>query len=93
MRIVTYFHGKLISSENPAYALADYLAFMDAYYHPGQIEELGSERAFIAAVREYFDDWLEAIIKDHEYHVVDLSGNRLYDQYLVTKDIDYGKEG
>lgn len=86
MRIEIYLNGKHLESTDLVHGFTNYLAFMAAMNHPGTVEIVGTEKSIAYMFQEYGSDWLNDIFKNHEVHIVDLSGNRLYDQYLVSEE-------
>lgn len=85
MRIEIYLNGRHLESTDLAHGFTNYLAFMAARYHSGSVEIVGTEKTLAYMFNEYASDWLNDMFENHEIHIVDISGNRLYDQFLVTE--------
>ena len=90
MRIETFYRGRSMGSENGWQGLASAMAFISAHDHPGLLEKVGAATAFSQMIEQNFSEWLEAILSKHEYHISDLNGNRLFDQYVVMEDWNNG---
>lgn len=88
MRIEIYLHGKHLTSKSPLYAMANCLAFIRSMEKPGFLKPDEVVDSLHEMMESHFDEWFEGMIKSHELHIVDIEGNRLYDQYLVSEEIN-----
>lgn len=86
MRIETFYRGKSVGTEDGVHGLTSYLAFMTAHDHPDLVGARDPAAVLRSMMMLYFDDWFESIYDHHEVHIEDISGNRLFDQYLVTEE-------
>ena len=90
MRIKTFYRGRSMGSENGWQGLASAMAFISAHDYPDLLEEVGPAKAFYQVIEENFAEWLESIFSTHEFHITDIEGNRLFDQYVVIEDWNLG---
>lgn len=90
MRIAIYHNGHYLTSEEPLYAMTNCMAFINAMENPGKITTENASYSLNNMMENHFDEWFEEIVNHHELHIVDLEGNRLYDQYLITNEVNNG---
>lgn len=85
MRIETFYRGRSMGSETGWQGLSSAMAFISAHDHPGLLSEVGSAKCFAMMIEDHFDEWLESILENHEYHISDIDGEKLFDQYVVSR--------
>lgn len=90
MRIAIYHNGHYLTSEAPLYAMTNCMAFIRSMEKPGFLKAEEVAYSLHEMMESHFDEWFEEIVNNHELHIVDLEGNRLYDQYLVTSEVNNG---
>lgn len=86
MRIAIYHNGHYLTSESPLYAMTNCMAFINAMENPGYVSPQNASYSLNNMMASHFDEWFEEILNHHEIHFVDIDGNRVYDQFLITED-------
>lgn len=88
MRIAIYHNGHYLTSEEPLYAMTNCMAFINAMENLGMVTPENALYSLNNMMVSHFDAWFEEMITSHEMHIVDMDGNRLYDQYLISKEVN-----
>lgn len=84
MKIVSYIRGRYLGSEDPAEGYQTYLGCV-AVMIGVDPEGMDNHELYNFAFSR-FDSWFEDLVENHEVHLVTYHGDRILEQYLVTKD-------
>ena len=83
MKVVTYYHGKYLDTSDLVEGYQSYLAALAAK-HDSAMEEDEIYEWWLNHFIDYFEQWVKSMINMHEIHVIDLDGNQIIDQFIVT---------